>query len=50
VGRDDTYRSQHRAVLEGRHEDLCTADQARDVLRLVEAVERAIATRSWVTR
>lgn len=50
VERDDTYRSQHRAVLESRHEDLCTAGEARDVLHLVEALERAIATRAWVTR
>lgn len=50
VDRDATYRAMHRAVLGGRHGDLCTAAQALDVLRLVEAAERAIATRTWVAR
>jgi predicted dehydrogenase len=50
VDRDITYRAMHRAVLAGRHDDLCTAEQAQDVLRLIEAIERAMATRTWVSR
>lgn len=50
AGRDTTYRRQHRAALDGEDADLCTVEQAMEVLRLVAAIERAIATRSWVTR
>lgn len=50
VDRDTTYRDQHRAVLEGRHDDLCTLEQGQDTLRLIAAIERAMATRTWVGR
>ena len=50
VERDATYRDQHRAILEGRHDDLCGAGEAREVLRLIAALERALAERVWVTR
>lgn len=50
VGRDDTYRAQHRAILSGEAGDVCTAPEALDVLRLIEAAEMTLDTPRWVTR
>lgn len=49
LGRDDTYLTQHRAVLEGRTGDLCTLDEGHDVLRLVAAAERAAVNQTWIS-
>jgi predicted dehydrogenase len=48
VGRDDTYAAQHQAMLQGRHEELCTAEDALRVLGTIAAVERAAATGDWL--
>lgn len=50
VERDETYRQQHVAVLAGRTDDLCTAEEALDVLRLIAAIERSVAEQTWVTQ
>lgn len=50
VERDDTYRAQHRAVLSGDSEHLCTLPQGLDVVALIDAAERAATTRTWTTR
>ncbi|OZC03431.1 Gfo/Idh/MocA family protein [Rubricoccus marinus] len=41
VGRDDTYRAQHAAILAGGG-DACTAEEALDVLDLVAEVESSL--------
>lgn len=49
-GRDDTYREMHLALLEGRHETLCTLQEGADVLTLIAAIEQAARIRQWVSR
>ena len=50
VGRDDTYRAQHQAILCGQDSDVCTADEALDVMSLVYAAERSFNDQQWSTR
>ena len=49
-GKDETYIRQHQAVLSGGSAHLCTLEQGIDVLRLIEAAERAACGRNWVKR
>jgi predicted dehydrogenase len=48
VGRDDTYRSQHRAMLSGDTARLCSIAQAEQVMQLIEATESSARRGSWV--
>lgn len=50
VALDDTYIAQHRAVLEGRHELLCTLDRGDEVVRLIAAIETSASGRTWQQR
>ena len=49
VARDDTYLAMHAAVIAGRP-GLCTADEGLAVVELIDAIERAAATGTWVNR
>jgi predicted dehydrogenase len=46
VGRDDTYRSQHLAMINGDATTLCTVEEGLDVVRMIEAAERSNAAGS----
>jgi len=48
--RDFTYREQHRALLDGRHDRLCTEGEALEVLRVIGAAERSCREMVWVRR
>ena len=48
VGRDTTYAAQLTEFCSGGRPTLCTYGEGLDVLRLIEAAERANATRTWV--
>jgi predicted dehydrogenase len=48
--RDLTYTEQHRAVLSGRTDGLCTLEEGMEVLRMIAAVERAAREKAWVAR
>jgi predicted dehydrogenase len=48
--RDTTYREMHSAVLNGVTQDLCSIDQAYDLLELIVAAEKSSAKKIWVTR
>jgi predicted dehydrogenase len=50
VARDDTYRDMHRAALAGVGDPLCTLDEGAEVVRLIDAAERAAGTRTWLQR
>ena len=50
VKRDSVFRSMHQAILSGRAGELCSLDEAMEVLRLIEAAERANRDRAWVSR
>lgn len=45
---DDTYRAQHRAVLDGAATDVCDFQQGLRVVRMMAAVEQATANAVWV--
>lgn len=49
VARDDTYRAQHQAMIEGRMNDLCSIDEGISVLRMIEAAEVANNDRRWIS-
>lgn len=46
--RDHSYRAQHRAMLEGDVQHLCSFAEAQAALRLVAAAERAAQSGQWV--
>lgn len=49
VGRDDTYVRQHQAVLASDESTLCSAEEGLEVVRLIDAAERAAAGKIWVS-
>jgi len=50
VERDDTYRSEHLAMLSGKKNDLCTLEEANETLYTIESVEHAAKTHTWIKR
>lgn len=50
VERDDTYREEHRAVLNERWKELCSYEEAMDVMRLIDAAEKASRSMKWVRK
>jgi predicted dehydrogenase len=46
--RDESYRNMHRAAIEGR-EPVCTFAEGLAVMDLIDASERALQSRMWVT-
>lgn len=48
VNWDETYRSQHQALLNGRFDVLCTEAEGLDVMRMVEAAETSASKKCWV--
>lgn len=49
-GRDDTYIAQHRAILDGTHDMLCSFDEGEEVMRAIDAAEQAATHQQWVRR
>lgn len=45
---DDTYRLQHRAMLAGRFESLCSLEEGVDVLRMIDTAEASSTGRVWL--
>ena len=50
VARDDTYIAQHRAVLEGPDDALCSGAGGLEIVNLIAASERAAHSGIWVER
>jgi predicted dehydrogenase len=50
VDRDDTYRAQHQAMLDGNVEGLCTLGEAMETLFTIEAAEQATLSHRWIER
>jgi predicted dehydrogenase len=48
VDADYTYRLQHRAMLAGRFEEVCSVEEGLDVMRMIEDAETSSATREWL--
>ena len=47
---DDTYRTEHQAMLSGNAEGLCTLEEAMETLATIEAAERAAMSHTWIAR
>ena len=50
VGRDDTYRAQHHAMLNKQLEGLCSVTEAIETLETIGAAEKASAAKIWIER
>jgi len=50
VARDDTYRVEHTAMLEGNIEGLCTVEEAMETLATIQAAEQAALSCIWIER
>lgn len=48
VDRDETYRSQHQAVLNGDRSTLCTFAEGMAVVEMIDAIERAFQSEGWI--
>lgn len=49
VGRDDTYKNQHLAVLNGENEFLCTYEDGLNIVKMIEKAELASKEKVWVS-
>jgi predicted dehydrogenase len=45
-----TYKAQHEAILSGRHDLACSAEEGLDVMRAIEAAELSMQQGRWVER
>ena len=50
AGQDDTYRTEHQAMLTGNAEGLCTLEEAMETLATIQAAERAAMSHTWIAR
>jgi len=50
VVRDDTYRTQHRAMLDRNIEGLCSLGEAMETLFTIEAIKQAARSHIWIER
>lgn len=48
--RDMTYREQHRAVIEGRTDQLCGLEDGIAVMELIAGIERSAERGEWIVR
>ena len=45
---DLTYRKEHEALLEGSSKALCTLEEGKEIMQLIEAAEKSAATHTWI--
>lgn len=50
LARDDTYRTEHQAMLAGNAQGLCTLAEALETLTTIEAAEQAAKLNTWIVR
>ena len=48
--RDETYRAQHRDILENHGKSCCSLLEGLEVLRMIDAAENTAGTQSWFKR
>ena len=48
IRRNDTYMEQHKALLAGQYDRFCSYKEGQEVLKLIEAIEKANIKSSWV--
>jgi predicted dehydrogenase len=47
---DHTYLAEHQNMFAGRIEGLCSLEEGMEILRMVEAAERASQSHTWISR
>ena len=47
---DQTYSDQHKAIIAGDKDDLCTFDNALTVVKTIEAIESASNKHEWIKK
>lgn len=50
VDRNLTYELMHQSIIKGDNENLCSFEEGGEVVRLIDAVEKAAAKKMWVVR
>ena len=50
VKRDDSYIIQHKLMLDGNLERLCTLQEAMETLHTINAAEQAALSHTWIER
>ncbi|MCK1995983.1 gfo/Idh/MocA family oxidoreductase [Psychrobacillus psychrodurans] len=48
VERDDTYKKQHLAILNGENEFLCSYENGLSIVKMIEKAEQASKEKAWV--
>lgn len=48
VGRDDSYRAMHQAILHGETDSLCSLAEGMTTLQLIEAAEQSNKNGNWI--
>ena len=48
--RDETYRAQHRDILENHGKSCCSLLEGLEVLKMIDAAENTAGTQSWFKR
>lgn len=49
INRDTTYILQHKAVLSENRESLCCLEEGNEVLKCLEAIEKSVQLKRWIT-
>jgi hypothetical protein len=47
---DQTYSDQHKAIIAGDKDELCTFDNALTVVKTIEAIESASNKHEWIKK
>ncbi len=50
VNTDDTYIAQHRAVVSGDSQNICSLAKAMDVVTTIDAIERSANEQKWISQ
>jgi len=50
LGRDATYRAEHKAVLDRDYSQLCTFREGQEVVELIDAAEKSASNHTWVSK
>lgn len=48
VNRDTTYILQHKAILSGDEDSLCTLEKGNEVMRVLESIEKSAQLKRWI--
>ncbi|SDI30764.1 Gfo/Idh/MocA family protein [Alteribacillus bidgolensis] len=48
INRDDTYVLQHKTIMNGAKDNLCTLHEGLKVVKMIEAAEQSMKQRKWI--